>query len=544
MAVIQEYYSSRFDPGAPALVSFLGGFMESRRELNQMAFKERLKGIDPRAAAMVEAAAIKRRTELEKMAQDAVIARDSNDVKLKTASNDNLTKLMQTSMQVSGGLAEKRTEVGEKAASRERSRQVRIDRALQDADTKTTTVGTSAKPLAGETPNDTLNRITSTVDAALGGANGIYTRITDPEAQAAAKTKLYEAAYTQAEAAGADATVLSGIREKFSGMTPTDALRDVTRQRSPKEVASEIPMFGVDALGSVARATGLSTRELQSRLQGEIGIQPMTGAGVQVAPTTGPATMGGAEVVGSMPAATGAVAPPLFEAEIAQAKALEEQARQQRLGGRGAVPYGQTEVGRANLLYGMPYYRSRPVEMEDLASRAPAEAEEAAVTGMEAPVYKRESMDSGTRYDGGPALQARAPYVPTAGVDKPAPRLEVPLSPQATSFVKSAASEMDADLIEHPRPSPRPHPCRRGRDFVHGRGGTEVAWPRPKPSSSTKPSTAGWTTRRSRSSWSASAPRLLRPRRLRPSHPSPPHLDLRRRPRPNPPRSRQWLHRA
>lgn len=458
MAVIQEYYSSRFDPGAPALVSFLGGFMESRRELNQMAFKERLAGIDPRAAAMVEAAAIKRRTELEKMAQDAVLARESNDAKLKTATNDNLTKLMQTSMQVSGGLAEKRTEVAEKAASRERSRQLRIDRALQDADTKATAVGTAAKPSAGETPNATLNRIDTAVDDALGGANGIYTRITDPEAQAAAKTKLYEAAYTQAKAAGASEDVLSGIRAQFAGATPTDALRDITRPRSAKEVAEEIPMFGVDALSGVARATGLSTRELQARLRGEIGGLPMAGAGVQVAPTTGPAAApaapAGAEVVGSMPAAPGAVAaaPSLFEAEIAQAKALEEQARQQRLGGRGAAPYGQTEVGRANLLYGMPYYRSRPeYDIEALAPRAPVEAGEAVVAEMEEPVqvtkrYKQERMDSGTRYYGGPAFQPRAPSVPTAGVDKPAPRLEVPLSPQAASFVRSAASEMDEDL--------------------------------------------------------------------------------------------------
>lgn len=367
MAVIQEYYSSRFDPGAPALVSFLGGFMESRRELNQMAFKERLAGIDPRAAAMVEAAAIKRRTELEKLAQDAVLARESNDVKLKTATNAGIVKLVAAGISGQYGLAEKRTEVGEKAASREASRQIRVDNALMDAATKETTVATRARETS-TSPRQELANIEDTVENALGGQGGIYERVTDPQAREAARAKLYAVARAAAVERGASADVLAGIDAKFAGQTPDAALMDITRKRSPKEVAGEIPLFGGDAIGTVASTLGVSRADVQAALRMETGLQPMAGVGVQVAPTTGQAAVGtapaGAEVVGSMPAAPGATAPSLFEAEIAQAKALEEQARQQRLGGRGDVPYGRTEVGRANLLYGMPYYRSRPAEME------------------------------------------------------------------------------------------------------------------------------------------------------------------------------------
>ena len=377
MAVIQEYYSSRFDPGAPALVSFLGGFMESRRELNQMAFKERLKGIDPRAAAMVEAAAIKRRTELEKMAQDAILARESNNATLQKAAFDNATKLAVAATSAEGALAGKRTEVAEKAAAREQSRLYKVDSATTAANTKQSsieTATTNALNTANNTPQAIANAIDAAVDNALnggpGGAGGIAGRISpDPQAQEAARLRLYAIAATTA---ANNPNVLAELKNRLGGRDPSAALAAITAPRTPKQVAGEIPTYRIDVAGMVASAYGETREQAQARLRAEAGAVPV-GPGVMAGPTTAPAAPAGTEVVGSMPAAPGAVAvaPSLFEAEIAQAKALEEQARQQRLGGRGAVPYGKTEVGRANLLYGMPYYRGRAeYDMEQLAPRA------------------------------------------------------------------------------------------------------------------------------------------------------------------------------
>ena len=465
MAVIQEYYSSRFDPGAPALVSFLGGFMESRRDLNQMAFKERLAGIDPGAAALVEAAAIKRRTELEKMAQDAILARESNNATLQKAASDNATKLAVAGISAGGALAGKRTEVAEKAAAREQSRLYKVESAVETAKSKQTSVATSTRnalATPASSPRAVVDMIDNAVDDALTGPAGIARGLpTDPQAREAARLSLYAAAAAEV---ATNPGVLAELKNRLGGRDPSAALAAITAPRTPKQVAGEIPTYGIDVAGMVASAYGETREQAQARLRAEAGAVPV-GPGVVAGPTTAPAAPAGTEVVGSMPAATGVVAPPLFEAEIAQAKALEEQARQQRLGGRGDVPYGKTEVGRANLLYGMPYYRGRAeYDMEQLAPRAPVEAEQvavegtsegavedAAVAGMEVPVqvtrrYKPEGLESGTRYYGGPALQPRMPSIPTAGVDKPAPRLEVPLSPQAAAFVQSAAGEMDEDL--------------------------------------------------------------------------------------------------
>jgi hypothetical protein len=468
MAVIQEYYSSRFDPGAPALVTFLGGFMESRRELNQMAFKEQLAGIDPRAAALVEAAAIKRRTDLEKLAQDATLARDTLDAKKIKDSDDKMLKLFEITSERATALdVARQRELGE-ATSREQSRQYKIDAAVQDANARAETVGTAARTAvtaAGSSPAQIIQSIDKTVGDMLtgvGGQGGVYSNVRDPEAREAAKAKLYSEAYTQAKEAGAPAAVLENIRGKFGGKDPNAYLSEKFAARSTREISAGLPYAGSDLVDTMARSLNLSRADASSLLRSEVAPSSVG------APAPAPAAGATGPAVESMPS-TGMVpavpAPYGYETELAQAKALEENARAQRLdaaGGGGR--FSQREVSRANLLYGMPYYRGNPqYDIENLtmgggAGGAELTEEELAAAGVESMVeptqivqvakkYKRESMPSGPAYMGGPALQPRGQV--SAGEVLPEERegaLSVSALPRFVPVERAAPTE--EDLLE------------------------------------------------------------------------------------------------
>jgi hypothetical protein len=429
MAVIQEYYSSRFDPGAPALVTFLGGFMESRRELNQMAFKEQLAGIDPRAAALVEAAAIKRRTDLEKLAQDAAIARETNDVQKIKSSNDLLGKIVTATIDSQTAMNVARTREGGDIAGREAYRQRTIDSGLMSADNQTEMVATSTRTAVDpkNSVGNTIKGIDNAVRVGLEGGPGrvgVYATTRDPDARDAARAKLYAVGYREALAKGADAAVLADIRSKFGGKTPDEYLSEKFAPRSPEELVGQLPSLGIDPLGPAATAFGMSRSEIQRRLRQEAGIESVAPA----APAgTAPAAGATAPAVTAMPPAAAALTPYGYETELAQAKAMEENARAERLGAAGGGRFSQREVSRANLLYGMPYYRGNPqYDIENLtmgggaggAGGTELTEEELAAAGVEnmaeptqvvqvTKKYKRDSMPSGPAYMGGPALQPR-----------------------------------------------------------------------------------------------------------------------------------------
>jgi hypothetical protein len=388
MAVIQEYYSSRFDPGAPALVTFLGGFMESRRELNQMAFKEQLAGIDPRAAALVEAAAIKRRTDLEKLAQDAAIARDTLDAKKIKDSDDKMLKLFEITSERATALdVARQRELGE-ATSREQSRQYKIDAAVQDASARAETVGTTARTAvtaAESSPAQIIQSIDKTVGNMLtgvGGQGGVYSNVRDPEAREAAKARLYSEAYTQAKEAGASAAVLENIRGKFGGKDPNAYLSEKFAARSTREISAGLPYAGSDLVGTMARSLNLSRADASSLLRSEVAPSSVG------APAPAPAAGVTAPAVTAMPPTAAAPAPYGYETELAQAKAMEENARAQRLGAAGAGGrFSQREVSRSNLLYGMPYYRRGEVSLSETVPAQkvskPAPAKAPGTTGVE-----------------------------------------------------------------------------------------------------------------------------------------------------------------
>lgn len=432
MAVIQEYYSSRFDPGAPALVTFLGGFMESRRELNQMAFKEQLAGIDPRAAALVEAAAIKRRTDLEKLAQDAALARETNDVQKLKSSNDLLGELVKAGIASQTALGQARIREGGEVGRREDSRQYNINAAVQDASTRTERVSTSTRTVVTDkanSPTAMIKSIEKDIDNELTGTQGkggVYSNTRDPEARKAAEAKLYADVYASAEQAGAPAEVLAHIRNKFGGKTPDAYLTETFARRTPAELAGQVPSAGADPLGMVSSLLNLPRAELQRRLRQEAGIESVAPAAPAAPVGTAPAAGATAPAVTAMPPTAAAPAPYGYETELAQAKAMEENARAERLGAAGGGGrFSQREVSRANLLYGMPYYRGNPqYDIENLTMGGGAGGgtelteEELAAAGVESMAeptqvvqvtkkYKRDSMPSGPVYMGGPALQPR-----------------------------------------------------------------------------------------------------------------------------------------
>jgi len=479
MAVIQEYYSSRFDPGAPALVTFLGGFMESRRELNQMAFKEQLAGIDPRAAALVEAAAIKRRTDLEKLAQDAAIARETNDVQKIKSSNDLLGKIVTATIDSQTAMNVARTREGGDIAGREAYRQRTIDSGLMSADNQTEMVATSTRTAVDPKNSvaDTINSIDAAVRIGLEGGSGrvgVYSTTRDPDARDAARAKLYAVGYREALAKGADKAVLANIRSKFGGKTPDEYLSEKFAPRSPEELVGQLPSLGIDPLGPAATAFGMSRSEIQRRLRQEAGIESVAPAApaaptAPTAPTapagTAPAAGATAPAVTAMPPTAAAPAPYGYETELAQAKAMEENAREQRLGAAGGGGrFSQREVSRSNLLYGMPYYRGNPqYDIENLtmgggAGGAELTEEELAAAGVESMAeptqvvqvtkkYKRDSMPSGPAYMGGPALQPRGQV--SAGEVLPEERegaLSVSALPRFVPVERAAPTE--DDLLE------------------------------------------------------------------------------------------------
>lgn len=372
MAVIQEYYSSRFDLGKPALTSFLAGFMETRRELNMMRIKAELASADPRSLMALQKAALQQIADLNKL-KGQIAAADQKQ------RNDITVELIRA------GSRERVAEIGAEsrvAAARvsAKANLIRSARAAATYANKQTEEGIgagntqagAAEKAAGDpyaTVEDAVTKITSAVDSGMEKLGG--TRMS-PRTREAAQFAIASRAYNAAKAAGQDSLALRALRDRFfQGKEPEAYAADAFRVESEEEIQDRL---GNVQLGGLSRARLESGQPLSAAEQRALirGSKLPDGRTVEQA-------IGGASVVESTPdevlttaaaeEAPGAALPAGAGVSAgAGTDAIEDaikkaEARYAALEKRALQGKGLTEVlfDRANPLYGLPGRRPRAV---------------------------------------------------------------------------------------------------------------------------------------------------------------------------------------
>lgn len=386
MAVIQEYYSSRFDPGAPALTSFLAGFMETRRELNMMRIKAELASADPRSLMALQRAALQEIADLNKLKGQIAAAdqKQRNDITVELIRAGSRERVAEIG-------AESRVAAARVSAKANLIRSARAAATYANKQTEEGLVAGDVEAPAAEadaastytTLKDAVDKLTAAVDTGMRKLGG--TRMS-PRTREAAQFRIASRMYNVARTKQ-DPLVLQALRERFfQGKQPEVYAADAFRVESEEEIQDRL---GNVKLGGLSRARLESGQPLSAAEQRALirGSKLPDGRTVEQA-------IGGASVVESTPdevlttaaaeEAPGAALPPgVAVATGAGPSEIEDaikkaEARYAALEKRALQGKGLTEVlfDRANPLYGLPGRRPRAAREaaieEVVAEEAPA----------------------------------------------------------------------------------------------------------------------------------------------------------------------------
>lgn len=377
MAVIQEYYSSRFDPGAPALVSFLGGFMETRRELNMMRIRAQLAAADPKSLMALQRAALQEIADLEKLKGQIAAA----DQKQRANIALELEKL-NSAERVARINAESRVA---SARINAKADLIRSARAASQYNTKQTEEGMTTGNANAGIAEKKAKEPFATPQAAFEGISGAIGSVEErmgivrmsPRTRAAFSFAVAERAYKAAQKAGQDPLVLQRLREKYFGGAEPEQYKN-----SAASLTSETEEQILDRLGNVKLGGLPAARLAQGGPYSAAETRALLSGSVLPDGRTVAQTLGGEEAVSAVPAAV--LEAPSGEAEkaggvsVAAAEkagvvskedrgvqneidqALQEaKARYEALARRSSGGKSVTEVlfDRPNPLYGVPALR-------------------------------------------------------------------------------------------------------------------------------------------------------------------------------------------
>lgn len=106
MAVIDEFYSSRRNPGASALVSWVGAFLDERGRMNEALMAQRLKAADPVKLLELETTLRKASAELSKAKREAEASESKDASNLGVALVNGVFGVQRARTAAEGGIAQ------------------------------------------------------------------------------------------------------------------------------------------------------------------------------------------------------------------------------------------------------------------------------------------------------------------------------------------------------------------------------------------------------------------------------------------------------